>query len=105
LVAGISMFVMIVVSGIFSVSAIPLVTCQEYSQYLPSHWSHAKNTLSICHPIGHMPRILSVSTIPLVAGISMFVMIVVSGIFSVSGIRLVTRTVYSQYLPSHWSPA
>jgi hypothetical protein len=52
----------------------------EYSQCLPSHWSHTRNILSVCHPIGHTHGIFSVSTIP-----------------------LVTRTEFSHCLPPHWS--
>jgi hypothetical protein len=38
----------------------------EQGKRLPSHWSHARNRISVCHPIGHTHGIDSVSTIPLV---------------------------------------
>ena len=34
--------------------AILLVVCEVYIQSLPSHWSHLKYVLTICHPIGRM---------------------------------------------------
>jgi hypothetical protein len=49
--------------GIFSGSAILLVTRTVYSQGLPSYWSHARYILSVCHPIGHTHRIFSVFAI------------------------------------------
>jgi hypothetical protein len=53
---------------------------QEYSQPLSSHWSHVKNILSPCPPIGHTSRIFSAPVLP-----------------------LVTRQEYPQSLSSHWS--
>jgi hypothetical protein len=66
-------------SRIFPVADIPLATCQEYSQWLTSHWPHVKNIPSGWHPIGHMSRIFPVADIP-----------------------LATCQEYSQWLTSHW---
>jgi hypothetical protein len=42
-----------VLSEIFSVVGLLLVTRREYSQWLVSYWSHAGYILSVWSPIGH----------------------------------------------------